>query len=276
MYRLVNDYELNADDPLWDDMTHATDEKDLRQIVMASWGKRPRAGLRDAMTVGLFGLANAFEVPEEYEQDEPEPDAEETEDVPDEEAVDEPAEELPEPEAKPNSNRWWKSVPDWLPRPDWEGPQLDVEAMQDILTDMPKAAGFEGFDGGHPIFSELRRAKDINDAYTIILRNGVPRIMVKKFLRVTRAIFDHDGRDPDTGERIREWVRRRLVTMMEDAVDDACEDDPVPDPSKRGPTGVSRLLPMYGMDEGPNTEPIDFAPKSGLAKIMRLSKRDRG
>jgi hypothetical protein len=264
MYRLVNDYGVNADDPLWDAVTHATDPSDVRRIVMANWKGRPKQGFRDAVTVASFGLDNAFEVPEEYEQDAEEPEAE-----------GQPADEVDAEEGEVPGGapaRQVSPAPDWLPQPNEDGSRAEA-AMHDILTDLPKASGFEDFDASSPVFEEIRAAANIEDAYSIVLRNAVPRIMVKKFLTVARAIFDHDGRDPDTGEKIHEWVRRRMVTMMEDAVDDACDDDPVPDPSKRGPAGVGRLLPMYGMDEGPNLEPVDFAPKSGLARIMRVTGR---
>lgn len=269
MYRLVNDHGVNADDPLWDALTHATDETDLRRIVMANWRGRPKVGFRDALAVGSFGLDNAFEAPEEYEEDPTSGDEGEPEGVPTDDGGEE--EEVPAQENPPAKQA--VAIPSWLPSPDAEGLGAE-EAMADILDDMPKASGFEGFDGAHPIFAEIRGAKDINDAYTVILRNGVPRIMVKKFLRVARAIFDHDGRDPETGDKVQESVRARLLRMMEAAMGD-CEDDEVPDPSKRGSVGSTRLLPMYGMDEGPNTDPVDFAPKRGLTRIMRLGRRDR-
>lgn len=272
MYRLVNDHGVNADDPLWDALTHAADETDLRRITMANWRGRPKAGFRDALAVGSFGLDNAFESPEEYEAD---GESEEGNESEAEEPSDDGDGDGKAQEAPPTGQA--AAIPSWLPTPNAEGLGAE-EAMADILDDMPKASGFGGFDGSHPIFAEIRGAKDINDAYTVILRNGVPRIMVKKFLRVARAIFDHDGRDPETGAKVQESVRTRLLRMMEAAMgdcEDDCEDDEVPDPSKRGSVGSTRLLPMYGMDEGPNTDPVDFAPKRGLTRIMRLGRRDR-
>jgi len=268
MYRLVNEYGVGPDDPLWEAASSAEDEDALSAAVADAWGDRPRKGFRDALSVALFGFGNAFEVPEEYETAEPEEEGEPVEDEPAEE------EQEIEPEAPVPSALGTGAVPDWLPRPDENGLRAEA-AMYDILTDMPKARGFEDFDASDPLFSEIRRAANIDDVYTIVLRRGVPRIMVKKFLTVARAVFEHDGRDPETGgPAANESAATRLVAMMEDAVAD-CEEDPAPDPSKRGPVGIGRLLPMYGMDEGPNTEPVDFAPKSGLAKIMRVVGRGR-
>lgn len=257
MTRLVNDHGIGPDDPLWDAVTHASDQAELRRIVMKAWAGRPKQGFRDAITVASFGLDNAFETPEEYEDEsDAEQDVESEPEVDDDVPPEEPdAEEGPAPEAA--------AIPGWLPQPDEDGTRAEA-AMNDILTEMPNAAGFEGFDASHPLFAELRAADDINDAFTVLSRASVPRIMVRKFLAVTRAVFEHDGRDPETGQPVTEGVSL-------DGGDD-CELDPTPEPSRRGRVGVGRLLPMYGMDEGPNTEPVDFAPKSGLARIMRLAR----
>ena len=50
------------------------------------------------------------------------------------------------------------------------------------------------------------------------------------------------------------------------------EDDRVPDPSRRPVPGPTRTLPDYGMDEGPNTDPVDFAERSGLQRVLGVGR----
>lgn len=247
MHRLFTSGVVPPDDPLWLAVTAAEDDPSLVRIVRSGWGAdRPREGMRDMVAVARHGLENAFEPPDDDEAEAealPDDDGGEAPEVGDDEGGEEPGEPV--------------GGSEWLPRADEDGSPAEA-AMAEVLEDMPKARGFEGFDASSPLFSELRAARDVEDARDVLSRAGVPRIMVMKFLRITRAIFANDGRDPDTGEPVNEGI-----------------DQDAPDPSRRGPAGVGRLLPMYGMDEGPNTDSVDFAPRSGLSRLMRVVRRDR-
>lgn len=72
------------------------------------------------------------------------------------------------------------------------------------------------------------------------------------------------------------WNLRNESADCGDGIDEVTTDDIVPSPEKRGQVGVQRLLPNYGMDEGPRppqSPPTDFSVQSGLQRVVKMKRR---
>lgn len=269
MYRLVTDGELDGGDPVWDAMAGSEDDHDLRKRLMGAWHGHKRERFRDALTVGLWGLQNAFEQPDEDELDDEQEADPKQEAEPDDggyegDDADDPAE--PEETQGEGGGEW----PEWLPDPDPDSGSAARYAMFRIADESaPEGVDANEYFDQHilPTFVKVRQAQNGLEAYGEIRGSRIPQKLYKSALTVAKAIFAADGRDWETGEPTgpREGLLPRIFRIGEGTVDDE-----VPDPSRRGPVGVERQLPDYGMDEGPNLDPVDFAPTSGLARIMRV------
>lgn len=264
MFRLVDSPDaggaaLAPDDRLWQSLGQADDEGEALAAVQKLFG-RPgydRKHLKDALAVArevMSGTGND-DSDDADSNEEPEVDSNAPDDT-----GQEPSDQLPPEETD--------GYPEWLPQPDEEGGNAENAMFR--LVD-------EGdFREENPFYTELRNARDSVDAHRIITSSKLPRNLTKSALTVAKAIFQHDGRDWDTGEKVggpkqRKEGRGRLATIF--MVNEMTDDDVVPDPSKRPVPGPTRTLPDYGMDEGPNTDPVDFAQRSGLQRVMKAVRK---
>lgn len=264
MYRLVDltqhgGAEIGAADDLWDELEAAEDEQQAVDAVIKLFGKPGymKKFLPDALAVAREVMSGTSEDEEEPEQ---EPSEEDSGSEGESESGDETEE---EPGDGGEGGGAEEDYPSWLPQPEEDG-SLAETSMFRLMDE----SGIDGFDEFNPFFEKLRKAKDSVDAHRIITSSPLPKHLARSALTVAKSIFQHDGRDWDTGKPAATKESRgldRLFRMRE-----STEDDIVPSPSKRPIPGPGRTLPDYGMDEGPNMDPVDFAQKSGLGRILRL------
>lgn len=262
MYRLVDltqhgGAEIGAADDLWDELEAAEDEQEAVDAVIKLFRKPGyiKKFLPDAIAV-------AREVMSGTSEEEEEPAGEDSGD----EGEPEQSDEEPSDEDSGDEGGAEEDYPSWLPQPEEDG-SLAETSMFRLMDE----SGIDGFDEFNPFFEKLRKAKDSVDAHRIITASPLPKHLGRAALAVAKAIFQHDGRDWDTGKPGAKKESRGLSRFFR--LNEATEDDIVPSPSKRPIPGPGRTLPDYGMDEGPNMDPVDFAQKSGLQRILKLRKR---
>ena len=105
-----------------------------------------------------------------------------------------------ESEEEPEVDSEQSDRPEWLPNADEDG--SNAEAAMYRLEDEG------GLDVNDQFFKDLRSAKNSIDAHSIIRASKLPPNLNKAALAVARSIFDHDGRDWDTGKPAKKESRR--------------------------------------------------------------------
>lgn len=267
MYRLIDLHqnggaELGATDSFWEALEGAEDEGDADDVVR-DYFNRPgylKKFMPDALAVAKEVMSGTSEDDEELPEEEPEQSEEEPEEGDDESESDGDEE---EPEVGDDEEEApAKSGPTWLPNADEDGSNAE-NAMYRLVNEADLEPDDEFYAG-------LRRAKDAVDAHRIISTSDVPKNLRKAALTVAKAIFEHDGRDWDTGKKLGSKKESRgLLSLFR--LNESTEDEIVPSPSKRPIPGPTRTLPDYGMDES-TLDPVDFAPRSGLTRVLKLRK----
>lgn len=271
MYRLVAPKDeggagVQPASRLWRAIEEAEDvegaREGLEELFARSKGKVDRRFLEDAVAVAADVLGEGGDSDDDDGAGDEEPEAGE-EDLGDPDSGGEEAggdedgdgdEEQGEPEGRQDDGGRG-----WLPASNEDGSR--AEASMDRLT---REFGMVRRD---PLFDRLRQAKDSVDAHRIITSSPLPKAAQRHALIVAKEIFNRDGRDWDTGEKLKGRRDESLSRLLR-IYGESTEDDVVPDPSKRGRVSVDRVMPDFGMDEA-QLDQVDFAVRTGLGRIMR-------
>lgn len=273
MYRLVGlaqegGAEISAVDDLWQALANAGDDAEAETAVRELFAGPgyDRRFLPDALAVAREVLSGEDEdgggEPEGGPEDAGGPRGFEDSDDPEGFAD---RDDTAEDDA---SGEW----PEWLPDPDPDSGDRAQYSMFRIADEVaPEGEDANAYfeENVLPVFQRIRTARDSLDAHQIIRNSVIPRNLHSSALAVSKWIFEREGRDWETGKKVggpkREGLRRFFRVTESDG-------SPVPDPTRRPVPGPTRTLPDYGMDEGPNVDPVDFAEESGLNRIMRLRR----